>query len=715
MAEARTEARHAVIELGYEGLTDDVELVVSELVTNAILHAGGLRAFNVRPVDGGVRLEVRDDSPDAPVLGWLSPDSMTGRGLRLVASIASRFGAEPDGAGKNVWAEVTGASGAIPDLDADELIRLWADDPAVAPRYHVVLGEVPTDLLLAAKAHVDSLVREFALADAGARSGVTEEMVPDLSTLVDVVMHRFVAARDAIKRQALAAAEAGHSHASLELDLDVDDADAAEDYMHALDALDEYCRAARLLTLETPPQHRVFRHWYIDELVRQPRELSAGKDPAPAMTFERRLLHEIDHVASARMAAERTARLYEVARALVGASAPEEVASAVLEQGVAALRASGGGLLLATDADRLLVPGTVGYHPDVVGRLRAESPSAELPAAESLRTGEPVWIESSEERDERFPDLVAMEPDTVSVCAVPLEIGNRRLGALRFSFDESRLFDEHERRFVLALAAQAAQALDRAQLQAVRLEVSERLQRSLLPPRLPAIPGMEVAAIYRPFGDGLEVGGDFYDLWPIDDHGFGFAMGDVSGRGPEAAAVTALVRYSLRALTRLEPDPVRTLTTLNDVLGAASEERGADETFCTAVFGIIRISGPGRVEVVMVSGGHPFPLVRRGDGRIEEVRLGGTLLGALPAVAVAEARVALAPGDLLILYTDGVVEARDSNGAMFDLQAFTHGLDGGLREATEVVRALEEAVIDHVGGVLEDDVAALVLHVAGGT
>src|SRR5205085_6222188 len=139
----------------------------------------------------------------------------------------------------------------------------------------------------------------------------------------------------------------------------------------------------------------------------------------------------------------------------------------------------------------------------------AESIETELPAAVALRTGEAVWIESRKERDLQFPELLELEPDTVSVCAVPLDVQGRRLGALRFSFNEPRLFDEDERRFVLTMAAQAAQALDRSELQQQQIDNSRRLQRSLLPPSMPAIPGIDVAAVYQPFGNGMEVGGDF--------------------------------------------------------------------------------------------------------------------------------------------------------------------------------------------------------------
>ena len=356
------------------------------------------------------------------------------------------------------------------------------------------------------------------------------------------------------------------------------------------------------------------------------------------------------------------------------------------------------------------MPGTVGYDDDVIERLRSESKDAELPAALALRTGEAVWIESRAERDSRFPELTNLEPATVSVCAVALEVQGRRLGALRFSFNDPRLFDEDERRFVLTLAAQGAQALDRAQMQQSRMEASTRLQRSLLPPSIPTIPGIDVAAVYHPLGDGIEVGGDFYDLWKIDDDTYGLAIGDVVGTGPEAAALTALVRYSLRALTLQSADPSSTLVALNHALQGASADPETNEVFCTAIFGILRTCGP-QVEVTLASGGHPFPFVHRAGGQVQEIALGGTLLGPLPVIDVVTAHVTLEPGDMLVLFTDGVVEARRSDDEMFESDGIRRVLTEASASARSTVEALEAAVLAHVGGVLADDMAALVLRI----
>lgn len=699
--------------LGRAQLVDDAMLVASELASNALLHAGGITAVSVEERGGAVRVAVHDRARVPPVIARQSVEAMTGRGMRLVASLAEAWGAEPTAGGKVVWADLTESHAASPSSAAD-LLEQWDDDEAGGPRpvarYRVSLGDVPTPLLLSAKAHVDNLVREFTLAERGAESHVSGQLPPHLTALIETVVTRFSEARQAIKRQALAAANQGLSHVRLELNLPASAAEAGEEYLRALDEADAYCHAARLLTVESPPQHRLFRQWYVGELVAQLRAAEAGLPAPPPVPFEQCLLRAFDAVATAQASTERTARLYLLSTALARAATHEAVAAAVLEHGVAALGASGGGVLLAADAGRVVVPGTVGYDDHLVERLRSESTGAELPAAVALRTGEPVWIESRQERDRRFPELASMEGRTVSMCAVPLVVGDHRLGALRFSFLRPRLFDEDERRFVLGLAAQTSQALDRAQLYEQRLEFSRRLQLSLLPRRLMAPPHIDIAGVYHALGDGTELGGDIYDLWAIDDHRWGLTIADASGAGPEAAALTAMVRFSLRALATAEVPADAVLSKLNRALLGA-EVGGLDgERFCTALFGVL---DPGPTSTVaLAGGGHPSPMVRRASGAIEEVEVGGSLLGVIDEARFTAATVALGAGEALVLFTDGVIEARRDR-VMFGSEGVRATLEAAPAGAAAIAGALEAAVLDHTGGVVTDDLAVLVIQSTG--
>ncbi|MFD3549757.1 PP2C family protein-serine/threonine phosphatase [Streptomyces sp. NPDC058655] len=203
----------------------------------------------------------------------------------------------------------------------------------------------------------------------------------------------------------------------------------------------------------------------------------------------------------------------------------------------------------------------------------------------------------------------------------------------------------------LAEEARRQAEADRERLQ----EALAVLQQSLLPAALPAIPGLEAGSYYHTASPDL-LGGDFYDLFPLGTDRWGFFLGDVCGKGPQAAAVTSLTRYTLRAAALHDPDPVTVLTTLNTVLNERYT-RG-DARYCTAVFGVLE-PGRGHVDVHLASGGHPAALVQRADGAADYLPTpGGMLIGILPWAEFTPARTRLYPGDTLLLYTDGLTEAR---------------------------------------------------------
>lgn len=222
------------------------------------------------------------------------------------------------------------------------------------------------------------------------------------------------------------------------------------------------------------------------------------------------------------------------------------------------------------------------------------------------------------------------------------------------------------------------------------------------------MPGLEVAAIYHPLGDGIELGGDFYDVWSLPDGRFGFAIGDATGTGPEAAALSAMVRFTLRALTTAGMAPGHALVKLNEMMVEAGASGPIGERFCTAVLGVVT-PGPPCPRVVLTSGGHPYPLLRRAGGsEPEEVELQGSLLGLFEDPPVASVTVELSPGDLVALVTDGATEAR-RDGVMFGVEGVIGALAAAGSDAAGVVAAIEAAVLRHTGGELTDDLAALVL------
>jgi GAF domain-containing protein len=443
--------RHVRAILPESDVREDVELVVTELVTNAVLHTpSGEVRLKLQELPEAVRVEVEDAGHGMPVAVRESTTAMTGRGLALVAALSRAWGVDSGRPGhKVVWAEVpftpTDLARTEPDIDIDALLAEWPEPEDEVQRYEVRLGAVPTDLLLEAKGHVDNLVREFALAG-------TAQLPAHLAELVPAVVQGFAAARLAIKEQALAASARGDRETELVLTLGADAAAAGEAYLAALDELDRYAGAARLLTLASPPVHQVFRHWYVQALVDQLRARSGDLVPPPVESFPERMAREVTDLASLRPAVRRTTGLYEVASALAGLTTASEVARTVVSSGVEVLGAHAGGLLSARN-DGIQVLSAVGFPQDYRAELEAVV----------QRTGEPLWLESPEQRDALFPDLGEFERGIVSSCLVPLVAG-RPMGVLRFIFASPRLLDDGERRYVLALADQAALALQRAEL-----------------------------------------------------------------------------------------------------------------------------------------------------------------------------------------------------------------------------------------------------------
>jgi serine phosphatase RsbU (regulator of sigma subunit) len=263
--------------------------------------------------------------------------------------------------------------------------------------------------------------------------------------------------------------------------------------------------------------------------------------------------------------------------------------------------------------------------------------------------------------------------------------------------------------FVLAmledLGRRAALALHTARLYEERDSIARTLQRSLLPPALPAIAGVDVAARYLAAGHGNEVGGDFYDCFATGPGEWAVVIGDVCGKGAEAAAVTALARYTIRTSVLHDPRPAAVLRELNEAILS----QHADFRFCTAVHVALTPDDSGGADACIAVGGHPLPLLVRADGRVEPAGRPGTLLGVLADPEVHEASVHLDPGDALVLYTDGVIEASPLDDALGP-DRLTDVLRGcaGL-EAAAIAACVEQRTLEVQHGRLRDDVAVVVL------
>ncbi|MGW2826530.1 PP2C family protein-serine/threonine phosphatase [Streptomyces sp. NPDC001443] len=281
------------------------------------------------------------------------------------------------------------------------------------------------------------------------------------------------------------------------------------------------------------------------------------------------------------------------------------------------------------------------------------------------------------------------------------------------------LFDARDRRAyeeeLLRGRKEAEEARRQAEADRSRLkDALAVLQQSLLPDTLPPIPGMETAAYYHTAHPD-RLGGDFYDVFPVDGKRFGFFLGDVCGKGPQAAAVTSLTRYTLRAAALHEVEPVAALSTLNQVLHERYAGGSGDPRYCTAIFGTLEPGpGTGQVAVHLASGGHPPAIITRGDGTAEFLPTpGGLLVGVLPSAPFSAASAVLAPGDTLLLYTDGITEARtgeDRTSLYGDEALLSFAADLAGRPPFALVQALT-GLLHGFGDGLDDDTALLALGV----
>jgi PAS domain S-box-containing protein len=291
-----------------------------------------------------------------------------------------------------------------------------------------------------------------------------------------------------------------------------------------------------------------------------------------------------------------------------------------------------------------------------------------------------------------------------SAMLVPMRLRDRVLGVISFVSSESgRRFDDQDLLLAEDLALRAAAAVENARLYETAASIADTLQASLLPPVLPEIPAIELAAAYRPAGAGLEVGGDFYDVFSTAEDQWYAVVGDVCGKGAEAAAVTALARYTIRAAAVRRRSPSAILRWLSDaMLQQAAEEDGR---FCTIACAHVDVSrSPARVTIAC--GGHPLPMVVRSDGTTEQLGVPGTLLGLVASPDLQDRTAELHGGDTLVLYTDGLTEA----GAPARVWA-PEELEATGGSAAATVDHLLAAAVDPVAHA-RDDVAVLALRAA---
>ena len=311
-----------------------------------------------------------------------------------------------------------------------------------------------------------------------------------------------------------------------------------------------------------------------------------------------------------------------------------------------------------------------------------------------------------------------------SYMIVPLVARARTLGAISLvSAESGRRYGRAELELAEELARRAALAVDNARLYRGRIEIARTLQEGLLPSRLPEIPGVEVGLRYVSAAQ-VDVGGDFYDLFDATGNSeaessglsssWGVVIGDVVGKGAEAAAELALARYTIRAATMHETRPSAVLADLNEIMLRQRRERD-DHKFCTVTYARLETEGDAEcgVKITVSHGGHPPPLLLKADGGIYKIGQPGRAIGVFNNANLTEQEARLAPGDALVLYTDSVLEARSLNDTFYGEERFMALLRScvGL-DASTIAGRIEDAVLNFQEQVARDDIAVLVLRVS---
>ncbi|WBB76843.1 PP2C family protein-serine/threonine phosphatase [Micromonospora sp. WMMD1128] len=344
-------------------------------------------------------------------------------------------------------------------------------------------------------------------------------------------------------------------------------------------------------------------------------------------------------------------------------------------------------------------------------------PASALPAAieAGLAGAEPHALDWLAEQAAEAGWLPGLDVPGATARVVPLPGRESPAGVLLVARRAGRWYDEADVDLVRAFAARAGAALTTALLYREQAEVADTLQASLLPVEPAAVSGGQWGTAYRPAQAGLRIGGDFYGSHRLADGGSVFFLGDVSGKGVEAAVFTGQLRQCLHALHRVESQPGRLLKLLNDALLETTQAHGQGR-FATMVLGVSRPHRDGGLTLTLAGGGHLPPLVLRESGAVEVVPLSGMLIGVVPDPRIGEVTVHLAPGETCLLYSDGVTEARGGRRGdeQFGAERLLTAVAGCHRmPAAALAERVEQVTCDWLAHGDHDDIAVLALRATG--
>ena len=669
---ARRIVESVISDHGLDAVLDEALLLVTELVTNAVVHAGTDVDLRIDVAANRLHVEVTDRTPGLLHIDSHLPSEQRegGRGLLLLDALAAEWGTRHFRWGKSVWFALD--TRAEPAVGADG-----------APRDAVRRASAPA----ARRRDIEWLV--------GLDADVEQRLTPQ--QLIGELLHRLSDALDV--RAAWTFAPSADDPRQWELA-------AATDPTAAPPAIDLVRRAALGRGRRAASDPHVFG-------------LHDSTGVFAALVLDGSTTLDSDDLALTRLVGERIAVVLREDRARV-AQLRSRGSLALLAEASEMFAGTLDVQLGMTLATQLVVPRFARWSAawttdERVPRLMAVSHADEASLPELQRVldsadGELLALRLARGLGERRPNLLPGSelPTELAaersgeVLALPLVARRRLVGILLVGRPPGGIFGPDDVSLLNDLARRTAVAVDSARLYEESTAIAHALQASLLPPTLPTSPVCEFAARYAAAGEGNEVGGDFYDVFELADDGWGVAIGDVCGKGAEAAAITGLARNVLRLLVR---DGTRAPTALHRLNEAILElaERGR---FCTALLGTIEPDGP-RLRLSLSGAGHPPPALLRADGSVGFVGGSGTLLGVLPQIEVAEDDLVLEPGDAIVFYTDGVTERRNG-AAMFGEENLLNCLrDSAGADADEIAGRLELSVQQF--GPARDDLALLVV------
>jgi PAS domain S-box-containing protein len=352
---------------------------------------------------------------------------------------------------------------------------------------------------------------------------------------------------------------------------------------------------------------------------------------------------------------------------------------------------------------------------DAIRRESPLDPQGDHPVARVLRTGRPLVLpdltmpeiqDEVAQSDEHRSFIVRSGYNSAAVA--PMFARSRLVGALSFlHVANDRRFDERDLRLLEDLAARAAMALDNARLYAERDRIAKVLQRGLRPAEPAPIPGLELAVVFEAAGEGVELGGDFYDVIPVTD-GYYVLVGDVAGHGAEVAAYTAQIRHTVRALAPFSGQPAQIVERVNSVL----VETETDERFATLQLALLRDRESGTLDVELASAAHPPAVIVRADGSTECLS-GGSIVGVWQDVEIGVDRFTIEPGETLLVYTDGWLEAGPVESHRTSEELARAAAEGAGDDLEALLDRLRADAVTRAGAELGDDLVLLAVRPTG--